>query len=480
MKTYTIAIPDAVRVVTAADIGRMTPYILLEIEDWFEDEIGFIRTVVEPGTQAFDIGANHGIYALAIAARLGPDGHVWAFEPTRKPLAMLRASVVENSFEQAITVIDCALSDHAGTAMMSIALEGEGSSLQSKQGNMTEEVRLDTLDACWLALGAPPVDLVKLDAEGEEERILHAGKQFFTDCSPLVMFEVKSDFSHNVALPSAFLALGYGLYTLVPGLGVLVPFDPAQGFDPFQINLFACKPERAERLAQRGLLATAVDGPLSAPLPTVSAALAERPFAAELLAGWKVVETPATDALSRYLASQEMKRPAFERWRLLRESLAGFEAALRTEDHPALRLNHLRALRAMGRRSSVIHHLRRVLDAGHQAVAADLMEHPFLPPLASWDGRPIKGGLEAWCAAMLADTLTDCLHYSTYFNQDAVKALWDTKGNPNCTISMYRRLILTLMRTGQKMRLSDSSSDMFFHVRDDHLNAEIWKDLLAG
>ncbi|WP_085553533.1 FkbM family methyltransferase [Azospirillum agricola] len=89
----------------------MTPYILLELEDWFEDEITFVRTCVEPGTQAFDIGSNHGVYALAIAARLGQSGHVWAFEPTRKPLAMLRASVAENGFDHLMTIVDCALSD---------------------------------------------------------------------------------------------------------------------------------------------------------------------------------------------------------------------------------------------------------------------------------------------------------------------------------------------------------------------------------
>ena len=47
-------------------IDLNTPYVVLEQEDWFEDEIRFVRDFLEPGMRAVDIGANYGIYTRRI------------------------------------------------------------------------------------------------------------------------------------------------------------------------------------------------------------------------------------------------------------------------------------------------------------------------------------------------------------------------------------------------------------------------------
>lgn len=123
MKNFPIIIDDNVKITVSKNLEDMTTYILLEIEDWFESEIDFIRSFVAPSTQAYDIGANHGVYAFSMAARMGRGGHVWAFEPTRKPLEMLHASIIENGFQDRVTIVPCALSDHAGIARMGVGVE---------------------------------------------------------------------------------------------------------------------------------------------------------------------------------------------------------------------------------------------------------------------------------------------------------------------------------------------------------------------
>lgn len=479
MAMFSITIPEDVRVFTAANIDQLTTYILLELEDWFEDEISFVRRCVEPGTLAFDIGANHGVYALTMAALMRGDGHVWAFEPSSQPLSLLRASIAGNGFQDRITVIECALSDRAGTALMGVSsTQSEGNSLHRVQGE-TEEVRLDTLDAVWQRLGAPAIDLIKLDAEGEEENILRAGARFFQECQPLVMFEVQSTAAENTALMASFTAMGYGIYRLLPGPGILVPFDPAAGVDYFQVNLFACKPERAARLAARGLLARGVtDAPaVSAPLPDVRTVLAARPFATELARGW-LPDPAAGDALACVLAAEEPQRPPAERAGLLHRGVTGLEEALKAQEHPAARLSLLRALRACGRRGEMMKHLQPLLDAGAGAVATALAERPFLPSLPAWDTAPVRGGLEAWTAALLADTLATSRHYTTFLNQDCVSALWEQRGNPNCTVSMYRRLFLIILRAGRTIRFADGNNDTLLRASAEHRNTHIWKHLL--
>jgi hypothetical protein len=75
--TLTVRIKGNVSVCVPNNISLMTPYILLEQEDWFEDEISFVRRVLDPGDRVIDIGANYGIYTLSAAAVVGAQGKVW-------------------------------------------------------------------------------------------------------------------------------------------------------------------------------------------------------------------------------------------------------------------------------------------------------------------------------------------------------------------------------------------------------------------
>ena len=299
--------------------------------------------------------------------------------------------------------------------MAIVSSRSEISSLHG-EGEEKEEVRLEPLDSIWRTLGEPEIDFVKLDAEGEEENILKGGERFFTEGSPLVMFEIKSDSCHSTALLTAFEALGYQSYRLIPGLGLLVPVSGDAGFDPFQINLFACKPARAAQLAARNLLVMdAAGAPPSR--PAVLPVLTGRPFAAGLASSWNepLPGSALETALACCLASEESTRPAAERWALLLRSLTAFNEAIGTEDHPATRLGLLRVLRNAGERSAALHTLHPLCTAGPDpaSLAQACRERPFLPPLPWWDTVPVHTTDEAWFAAMIADTAASSLHYST-------------------------------------------------------------------
>ena len=104
------------------------------------------------------------------------------------------------------------------------------------------------------------ISFVKIDAEGEEENIIEGGHRFFAEHSPLIQYEIKAGSGLNLGLANVFAALGYQSYRLVPGLDVLVPFDP-QSADGFLLNLFCCKPDRAARLAADNWLVLAAPAP---------------------------------------------------------------------------------------------------------------------------------------------------------------------------------------------------------------------------
>ncbi len=77
-----ISVRGGVRLRVPQTPGQYTTYVLLEQEDWFEDEIRFVRRWLRPGMRAVDVGASYGVYTTAMARAVGPEGRVWAFEPT--------------------------------------------------------------------------------------------------------------------------------------------------------------------------------------------------------------------------------------------------------------------------------------------------------------------------------------------------------------------------------------------------------------
>lgn len=54
------------------------------------ENIKFLKRVVRPGSTAIDVGANCGVYALALSQCVGKSGRVWAFEPVSSTFDVLK------------------------------------------------------------------------------------------------------------------------------------------------------------------------------------------------------------------------------------------------------------------------------------------------------------------------------------------------------------------------------------------------------
>src|SRR5512145_3343913 len=113
--TTTVTLVDGVRVVVPDTLDLITPYVLQEQQDWFEDEIRFLRRLLQPGQKVIDIGANYGVYTLSMAHVVGPEGRVWAFEPATNTARLLAEGIASNGFSQVI-LEPSALSNACGTA----------------------------------------------------------------------------------------------------------------------------------------------------------------------------------------------------------------------------------------------------------------------------------------------------------------------------------------------------------------------------
>jgi hypothetical protein len=61
---------------------------------------------------------------------------------------------------------------------------------------VTEKVRIDTLDSVWIQHGKPSVSFIKIDVEGFEYPVLCGAKSLLAECRPIIYGEF-----HNVLMP---------------------------------------------------------------------------------------------------------------------------------------------------------------------------------------------------------------------------------------------------------------------------------------
>jgi FkbM family methyltransferase len=145
----------------------------------------YVSRHLVPGAVFVDVGANHGYFTMLAAARLGAGGRVVAFEPNPAVFAQLVRHVRMNGFESRVTLVPAALSDApAEAAPLFVSQMPRNSGLSSltpwaaaiDTGALatahTIPVRVDTFDNWFAASRLDRIDLVKIDVEGAEARVV--------------------------------------------------------------------------------------------------------------------------------------------------------------------------------------------------------------------------------------------------------------------------------------------------------------------
>jgi protein O-GlcNAc transferase len=423
----TVELVDGTKVVVPDSLELITSYVLQEQGDWFEDEIKFLRQLVQPGDTVVDIGANYGVYALSLARKVGEKGQVWAFEPASETAELLSKSSAANGTSW-LHVVQHALSEQEGTAWLQMPGQAELNSLASSEGEPPancpgESVAVTTLDLCLERFNWSEVDLLKIDAEGEEERILQGGRHFFQEMSPLVMFEVKAGREVHLGLVEQFEALGYQCFRLIPGLDALAPFAANQVVDGYLLNLFAAKPDRMETLASQGWLLKPVSPCEQAHEEITNSrwlsAFEGRPYAQELLARWQVGSAQdefnvLLKALEGWATAQDQRMPVHTRLLALEESFRALQQICRPAC-PASRWASLaRVALALGHREQAIQAISTMLQT--MEGGGDIgLDEPFLCPEKEFELIDPVGRHEAWLEAAGLAALEKNGHYSGFF-----------------------------------------------------------------
>lgn len=153
------------------DIG-ITPHLCLNgfWESWIT--IAMAR-VLKPGMFCLDIGANHGYYTMMMADAVGESGRVLAVEPNPELVDMIELSVEVNGFQMNTKILQKAAYDKDLQTVKLLIPRNRclNATLSRKPTSLDDVVEVQTVTIDQVTRDWPCVDLVKIDAEGAEQRI---------------------------------------------------------------------------------------------------------------------------------------------------------------------------------------------------------------------------------------------------------------------------------------------------------------------
>lgn len=174
-------------------------------------ELDEIRAVLSEGGTFIDIGANIGYYSL-MAAHFGAS-RIYAFEPNPDLAARFRSNADLNSFGAKIQVLEYALGAVSGMSRLSLGKDDLGSSsiIHVQDGNGSIEVAVEPLSEMLGRLRVDRIDVMKIDVEGMEDKIL---RPFFESVKPslypkMMIIEDSSQTSWDWNVVAWLLANGY-------------------------------------------------------------------------------------------------------------------------------------------------------------------------------------------------------------------------------------------------------------------------------
>ncbi|PYQ64426.1 MAG: hypothetical protein DMF53_07415 [Acidobacteria bacterium] len=170
----------------------------------------FLQAQVEPGMVIFDVGANLGFYTLLLADRVGPTGHVHAFEPDPLSCEILKSRAAGRSN---IEINQTAVGDHAGTITLYTNRSNRADNrVHPSLGAETAEavdVPLTTLDEYCIDRNIERIDAVKMDIQGAEVAALEGFRKTIDRLKPRwVLIEFSPEHLRGAgSSPEAFWAI---------------------------------------------------------------------------------------------------------------------------------------------------------------------------------------------------------------------------------------------------------------------------------
>ena len=152
-----------------------------------------LTDLLRPGHTFIDVGANIGYFTLLAAALVGEPGRVIAFEPNPQNCELLRRSIAANAFGNITLHQNAVAETEAEFLFDTVGYSSNGRLLPGREAGQPPgragqyPVQAVTLDHALSDLAQ--IDVIKIDAEGSEPRVLAGMATILARHRPIILTE---------------------------------------------------------------------------------------------------------------------------------------------------------------------------------------------------------------------------------------------------------------------------------------------------
>ena len=151
----------------------------------------------EPDSTIYDVGANVGIYSLALASN-EPDRTIIAVEPSRLVADQLQSNIAVNNFQDRIIMLQCGFGAkpdrrpfHTSSFTELSGFAKESASRWEAEVVSVDSVPVQTIDEVVKQYPSP--DIIKIDVEGTASAVLDGARNTLVTEDPTIFFEPHSE-----------------------------------------------------------------------------------------------------------------------------------------------------------------------------------------------------------------------------------------------------------------------------------------------
>lgn len=168
---------------------RESPMMLARALHAYEKaKVSALRAALKPGMTFVDVGGNKGDFSLIAAKVMGDTGRVLCVEPEPGNAAWIQRSLDRNRYTS-VELLTAALADKDGEETLFLGPKSGWHTLIQDPTVVVGEltVKTFTLDGVLAARGLHHVDVIKIDVEGAEDRVLAGATKTFSGDGPMMV-----------------------------------------------------------------------------------------------------------------------------------------------------------------------------------------------------------------------------------------------------------------------------------------------------
>ncbi len=179
------------------DLHIISPHYEFEGMEIFKDLLKHSQVV-------FDVGSHIGKYSI-MSAKLNPGAEVYAFEASKDNFEILSKNKKVNQLKN-LYVMNKALSDKVGKEKFYVSQTG----LMTKESDQFRFVETETIDNFLQKNKIEQIDLIKIDVDGNELKILKGAKKSLAK-GKIKNIIIEIDGKNESHIRSLFSKLGYSV-----------------------------------------------------------------------------------------------------------------------------------------------------------------------------------------------------------------------------------------------------------------------------